>query len=214
MDSKSFETLAVGDSFGFSGVQWAVRELNLFQDPTGYRTSEWRIESSRRGEYYIMLEQDPAQTGGPNWYLSERLPSPKLLSPEMGKDVYNQLQESFSLNKTPPAALMVNGITFLFESSSSGQANWDGESLRRTTWEYWDKTHSRNLALESWANGELLVYLARKIAPDKIYDLQRGGAKNVVSGFFGKGKPGMLEWICAIIVTLAGIVMFFMGGSQ
>jgi len=57
----------------------------------------------------------------------------------------------------------------------------------------------------------LLVYLARKITPDKIYDLQRGGAKNVVSGFFGKGKPGTLEWICALIVTMVGLMLFFEG---
>ncbi len=211
MDSNHLESLAVGDSFNFSGVQWAVRELNLFQDPSGYRTSEWRIESSRRGEYYLMVEYDPAQSGGPFWYLSERIPSPKLLNPEEGKDVYRQLQRSSLINETPPPALMSNGMTFLFESSSSGRTNWEGESQQRTTWEYWDKTHSRNLALEFWGNGDLLVYLARKIALNKIRGVKKGGAKNVESGFFGKGKPSVLEWICAIIVTLVGIMMFLTG---
>jgi len=214
MNSSHLESLAVGDSFSLSGVQWAVRELNLFQDPSGYCTSEWRIESSRRGEYYLMVEHDPTQNGGPFWYLSERISSPKLLCPENGKNMYQQLQESFSVNKTPPAALMTNGMTFLFESNSSGRANWDGESRQRTTWEYWDKTHSRNLALEFWENGEMLVYLARKIAPHKIGNLQKGGAKNVVSGFFGKGKPSTLEWICAMIVTIVGIMIFLSGFSR
>lgn len=210
MDNHDLERLAVGDSFAFSGVRWAVRELNLFQDPSGYRTTEWRIESSRRGEYYLMVEHDPSQAD-PIWYLSERFAAPKLLAPEQGKNIYYQLKESFSANKIPPPALIANDMTFVFESSSSGQASWEGESLHRTTWEYWDKTHSRNLALEFWQNGDLLVYLARRIQVDRISDLQRGGAKNVVSGFFGGDKPSLLEWLCASLLTAAGLYMLFTG---
>jgi len=214
VDSKELETLAVGDSFSFSGVKWAVRELNLFRDPSGYRTSEWRIDSSRKGEYYLMLEHDPAQHDVPVWYLSERLPAPKLLDPESGKDICGKLQESFSSNKTPPPALIANDTTFVFESSSSGMFTSEGESQHRTTWEYWDKTHSRNLALEFWDDGNLLVYQARKIEPKAVIDLKRGGAKEVVSGFFGEGTPSTLEWICAILTTLFGVFMFLSGLSR
>jgi hypothetical protein len=209
MNSETLETLAVGDSFTFSGVQWAVRELNYFQDPSGYRTTEWRIASSRRGEYYLMVEYDPAQGMKPVWYLSERLPSPKILHAETGKNIYRQLRESFATNVSPPAALCVNDTTFVFESSSSGRFQSEGES-HRTTWEYWDTTHTRNLALEFWAEGELLVYLARVISPDKIHDLRRGEAHKVSRA----DEPTMAEWMCAIAVTLAGLFMFFKGISR
>jgi hypothetical protein len=214
MDSKQLEKLAVDDSFVFSGVLWAVRELNVFQDPSGYRTTEWRIASSRKGEYFLMLEHDPAQPKGPVWYLSERLPTPKLLSPETGKNLHGQLQESFSTTKTPPATLTVNDTFFIFESSSSGVFTSEGESQHRSTWEYWDKTHSRNLALEFWDDGNLLVYLARVIKPDQVQNIKTGGARQVKDRFFGQGAPSTLEWICATILTLLGLIMFLAGISR
>lgn len=214
MDAKRLERLAVGDSFVFSGVLWAVRELNVFQDPSGYRTTEWRIASSRKGEYFLMQEHDPAHGAGPVWYLSERLSAPKLLSPETGKNISGQLQESFSSVKTPAPTLTVNDTSFIFESSSSGMFTSQGESQHRTTWEYWDKTHSRNLALEFWDDGNLLVYLARTIKPEQVQDIQTGGAKKVKDRFLGEGAPSTLEWICATIMTLLGLIMFLSGISR
>lgn len=208
MNGDELEKLAVGDSIELSGVHWAVRELNLFQDPSGYRTSEWRIDSSRRGEFYLMVEHDPAQAA-PVWYLSERLSSPKILSPETGKNIYRRLQESFSTSTTPPAALTATDTTFYFESSSSGIFTSQGESQHRSTWEYWDKTHSRNLALEFWDDGNLLVYLARVIRPESVQSLRKGGASEVRGRFLGEGVPSTLEWICALIMTLLGLAMFF-----
>jgi hypothetical protein len=214
MAGKELEKLGVDDSFLFSGVLWAVRELNVFQDPSGYRTTEWRIASSRKGEYFLMLEHDPAQKAGPVWYLSERLATPKLLAPESGKNLYGKLQESFSTCTTPPATLTVNDTIFLYESRSSGVFTSQGESQHRTTWEYWDKTHSRNLALEFWDDGNLLVYLARIIKPEQIQDIRTGGAVQVKDRFFGEGAPSTLEWICAIILTLLGLFMFLSGISR
>jgi hypothetical protein len=214
MDSNQLERLAVGDSFVFSGVRWAVRELNVFQDPSGYRATEWRIASARKGEYFLMREHDPAQPVDPVWYLSERLVAPKLLSQETGKNLYVQLQKSFSTNKTPPLTLTVTDTNFIFESTSSGAFTSQGESQHRTTWEYWDKTHSRNLALEFWDDGNLLVYLARVIKPQQIQDIQTGGAQHVKDRFFGEGAPRILEWICATILTLLGLIMFLLGISR
>jgi len=214
MDSKQLERLAVGDSFIFSGVLWAVRELNVFQDPSGYRTTEWRIASARKGEYFLMQEHDPAQSAGPVWYLSERLATPKLLSPETGENLYSKLQESFSSTKTPPSTLTVTDTAFIFESSSSGIFTSQGESQHRATWEYWDKTHSRNLALEFWDDGNLLVYLARVIKPEQVQDIKTGGAQQVKDRFFGEGAPSTLEWICATILTLLGLIMFLSGISR
>ncbi|MCM0083028.1 DUF4178 domain-containing protein [Geomonas sp. Red32] len=214
MNSDQLEQLAVGDSFILSGVQWAVRELNLFQDPSGYRTVEWRVQSSRAGEYYLMVEHDPAHPAGPIWYLSERLPSPKLIRPDTGGNVFGKLQETFSSHAAPPPALAVNGTTFLFESSSSGTFTSDGETQHRSTWEYWDQTHSRNLALEFWDDGNLLVYQARTIRPESVITLQKGGAKEVPDRFFGQSKPGTAEWICALALTIIGLMMFFAGISR
>lgn len=210
MEDSPLDFLAAGDSFALSGVTWAVRELHYYHDPDGYATREWRIESSQRGEYYLLREHDPARSDNPVWYLSERLVSPKLLSPSEGRNVFAQLKKTFSANVVPPASLNANGTTYLYESTSSCRADWDGTPMQRTTWEYWDTTHSRNLALEFWGNGELLVYQAGKVEPEAITDLQKGGAKQLSGRFFGKGRPGKLEWFCAVAMTLEGIAMLLM----
>src|SRR5208282_2830199 len=45
-----------------------------------------------------------------------------------------------------------------------------GDRTQKTTWEYWDAAHARNLAVELWESGELDCYLGNYIkAADVAY---------------------------------------------
>jgi Domain of unknown function (DUF4178) len=169
LTGETLQDLKEGDRITYHGVRWQVCDQSTYEDDKGYTTQEWLLKSTTGKEYYLLRETDPSNVEGPvQWYLAEELQHPTLLNAETQEDVLTQIPERMKLRATPYPALQLFNRIYQFESQTDGTYNADGETRQRITWDYWDKSHLWNLALEGWDNGVLHLYSTREVQPEEF----------------------------------------------
>ncbi len=172
LTGETLQELKEGDRITYHGVRWQVCDQSNYQDDKGYATQEWLLKSTTGKEYYLLKETDPSNPeGAVQWYLAEEIIHPTLLNPETQQDVLTQIPERMKLRATPYPALQLFNRTYHFESETDGTFNADQETRQRITWDYWDKSHLWNLALEGWDNGVLHLYSTREVQPEEFSEL-------------------------------------------
>ncbi|NJM75193.1 MAG: DUF4178 domain-containing protein [Acaryochloridaceae cyanobacterium RU_4_10] len=169
LTGETLQDLKEGDRITYHGVRWQVCDRSTYKDDKGYTTQEWLLKSTTGKEYYLLQETDPSNSeGSVQWYLAEELQHPTLLNPETQEDVLTRIPERMKLRATPYPALQLFNRSYQFESQTDGTYNADGETRQRITWDYWDKSHLWNLALEGWDNGVLHLYSTREVQPEEF----------------------------------------------
>jgi Domain of unknown function (DUF4178) len=154
LTGETLQDLKEGDRITYHGVRWQVCDRSTYEDDKGYTTQEWLLKSTTGKEYYLLQETDPSNPEGVvQWYLAEELTHPTLLNPETQEDVLTRIPERMKLDATPYPTLQLFNRIYQFESQTDGTYNADQETRQRITWDYWDKSHLWNLALEGWDNG-------------------------------------------------------------
>jgi hypothetical protein len=73
---------------------------------------------------------------------------------------------------------MVYGKTYYYDSQTRGAYSAEGEAtgdrVERVTWDYWDADHRGNLAIETWPDGRLELYISQVIDPQSVVVQPRG----------------------------------------
>lgn len=167
------QQLRPGDRVKYHGVQWDVKDYSTYDDPYGYQTAEWLLRSPKGTEYYLLREVDeviaaPAvqrrendDSQNPetlvNWYLADEV-RPQIFLPDSRENIVPTLWQDMQGQKEPYLELQLFSKVYYFESKTQGRFEGDEVKTSRITWDYWDKDHHLNLALEAWPNRELHVY--------------------------------------------------------
>jgi hypothetical protein len=126
------------------------------------------------------------------------------------------------------------GLAHGLDETTAGHYSEDpGESVQKTTWDYWDAKHEVNLAVERWADGRVECYHGRRIDPDRIViagagdgggglagmasALAGGGPVARVASAFGSGTPvaGTLSalGLSAVLGVIAMIPAVVLGAT-
>jgi hypothetical protein len=202
------QQLRPSDRLQYRGVAWDVIDYSTYRDAKSYQTEEWLLQSKQGKEYYLLREVDPDNPDSlVHWYLAEEIYQPKLFVPDFSKSVTmtNLWQDMQRISPNYPA-LKLFDKTYYFESSTKGEYNGDWETSSRLTWDYWDKKHQQNLAIEAWLNGELHIYLSTVVNPQAFSNIQ----KRVVQDFSGL-QLRSLKILAACILTVVGFLLLVFG---
>ena len=163
-------------------ISYEVKDYSSYTDAKGYQTEEWLLNSSTDLEYYLLREVDPDnQNNFVNWYLSEEVAEPKLFNADNQDNVVTYLWKNMQEKNTPYPELKLYGDSYYFESKTEGSYQGEYGESTRITWDYWDRSHQRNLAIEAWPDGDLHVYLTKLINPEQITIIEEGLGKKTSS---------------------------------
>lgn len=194
------EQLRPGDRVSYRGIQWRVKDYSMYTDPNGYETTEWLLQTSR-SEYYLLREIDPQnQESLVNWYLAEEVSSPSISEPNLGVRVDGSLWHYMVEGNTPYPELQMFNRFYEFESQTKGTYEEGNRETSRITWDYWDKPHQWNLALEAWPNGQLHVYSTQVVDPRAFSQIVKGAGRTP-------------RWLLALRWSLGvtGIILIIVG---
>lgn len=196
------QQLRAGDRIKYHGVRWDVKDYSTYDDPVGYKTSEWLVRSPRGKEYYLLREVD---THNPetrvNWYLAEEITHPKIFQPDSKENIVPRLWQDMQGQREPYPELQSFDRVHYFESQTRGSYEGDEGNTNRITWDYWDRVHYWNLAFEAWPNRELHIYLTKVVKPEEFYVLEKGAIK----------QNFVAQLIIAISLLFVGILLLIFG---
>jgi len=218
LTESQLEGLRSGDRLSYHGAQWQVAEYSTYDDPNGYATKEWLLKSELGKEHYLLQEIDPQSPNQVNWYLAEEVKHPRLAEPDNNRDLTNVLWGDMMGRQVPPPSLQSLGKQYSFESETEGSYTSDGEDCTRVTWDYWDKAHQWNLALEAFPDSTFRVYSTKVVTPADFSSLTTGkfrrqapksGAGSAVWG--GNDPKYAIQVILALMLIMAGVVIMIVG---
>ncbi|MFM2060750.1 MAG: hypothetical protein RLZZ507_420 [Cyanobacteriota bacterium] len=202
--------LRPGDRVMYSSVDWDIKDYSTYQDPQGYQTDEWLLVSSGGSEYYLLREYDPTEElNSVTWYISNLLENVHLYLPNSQEDIVPRLWQEMQALTTPYPELKLFYKTYYFDSQTEGSYDAKGKTKSRITWDYWDKDHFVNLAIEAFPNRKLDIYSTKVVQPKEFSNIQKGvGPQRQMTIFT---SPLMTELILAIIVFSTGILLIIFG---
>src|SRR5262249_29650040 len=104
------------------------------------------------------------QEGNPTrWFFTRRIPA-EAVTVAGGASVAKH-----TAGQAPPPALTYDGQSYRYTDKTEGTYEDEpGQRTGKTTWEYWDAGHVRNLAVEVWADGRIDCYRGTYIDPAQV----------------------------------------------
>ena len=204
------QLLRPGDRLKYHGVKWDVKDYSTYDDAYGYQTAEWLLSAPKGTEYYLLREVDSQNPETlVNWYLADEV-RPQIFLPDSRENIVPTLWQDMQGQKEPYPELQLFCLVYYFESKTQGSFEGDEVKTSRITWDYWDKDHHRNLALEAWpTNQELHVYSTKVVEPEEFSDIEKG----VVQPESSQASSSAIcsQRILAFSILVAGILMMIFG---
>ncbi len=199
------QQLRSGDRVKYHGVQWQVKNYSTYDDSNGYETTEWLLRSPAGAESYLLREIDPQNPESlVHWYLAEEISNPKIFQPEVFNNLAVRLWHDMQGQQAPYPELQALSRSYYFESQTEGTYDGKEGESSRITWDYWDKAHQWNLAIEAWPNGELHIYSTKVVRPEEFSEIDKGGVVNLSS------FP-IWEFLGAFCFLVGGILILIFG---
>ena len=208
----------VGQTLSFDGREWEVTDHSSYWNDEGYRVTEWCCETEGVEAYLLKEVKDGEPT---RWFFTRGIPRAAVTGLDPGRPA------------APPGTLTYEGRTYRYAETDEGTYEDEpGERVAKTTWEYWDDGHQRNLAVEVWGDGRVDCYHGAYIDPVAV-TLEapladdgpgEGGGMAAAASLIGaaarlagakagaKGGGGANPFVAAaVILPLVYILPFFVG---
>lgn len=207
---KQIDHLAVGNGIRFRNVKWAVTDKDEYVESADYRETQWTLLTAGKRTAYL-IQSDENTDHGPEriWIFSRPVPLESVRYKNENGD-WMLFEECGRLYKPPQVAALGETI-FTLQGETSGQAeDDDGNMVTKLTWDYYDESGARNLAIEVWKeeDGDYPeAYDGESISPDEVEILD---AKEVAQ----IRRVAASDWQ-GLGLTIAGavIVVLFLWGA-
>lgn len=212
MEAVSIETqlqeMRTGDRVRYRGIDWDIADYSTYHDEKGYQTDEWLLQSSGGTECYLLREYDPENISETvNWYISNAVKNTGILLPNSPEDITSLLWEQMKIVREPYPELRVMYKSYYFDSETQGEYQTSSTTEHRITWDYWNKEHTTNLAIEAFSGHQLDIYTTKAVRTEEFYNIQKGVKKP--TGGWNANLAG--EAIGAIIFIFTGLLFFIFG---
>src|SRR5687768_1289124 len=171
----------VGLTFQLSGKRWTITDHSSYASPEGYHVDEWECEAAgKKSETAYLLRESEEEI---RWYFTRPIPiSAVTLS---GGKPFAEVAATLT---EPPDALVYRGLAHGLDETTDGTyAENPGESVQKTTWDYWDAKQELNLAVERWADGRVECFHGRRTDPKTMTIVGGRMAATLASGLRTKG---------------------------
>lgn len=145
----NLEGMKRGDWVRWGGLDWEVTDRNVYRESAEYEETQWELEDGSSTRYLVRSEEK--KPGGTEvvWVCTVQTGVRRIEYHTPGGQL-ERLREKNALDAPPPKVLF-DGVVYSLDGETEGKAVDDeGNNVTKLTWDYYDATRRRNLAIEVW----------------------------------------------------------------
>lgn len=210
VNQTQLQELRPGDRLTYHAVDWDIEDYSTYQDSKGYQTDEWLLTSKGGLEYYLLREFEPDNAqSAVTWYLANTVQNCRIFLPNSQENIVPRLWQEMQSPANPYPELLLFHKPYYLESRTQGSYEGKEERTSRITWDYWDRDHHINLAIEAFPDGKLDIYSTQIVQPKEFSNIQKEVELKQKSSPDGINK--IIEFIVAFFLLFAGLLLMIFG---
>jgi hypothetical protein len=147
---KALEELKKGDSVRYDHTDWLVSAKELHEESKDYHETQWTLISGSKKTGYLVRSAEKKEDGFEFiWVFTKEIWLEHIQYQDLqGKWLDFQEKKFVS---APPQTVRFRETRFNYQGETSGKArDDDGNLVTKLTWDYYDDSRKRNLAIEIW----------------------------------------------------------------
>lgn len=155
----NLQDMRAGDWVRWGSIDWEVIDRTLYRESADYQEVQWELEGSGDTRYLVMSTENKGGTPEVVWVCTRQTGINRIQRPREGGGWVN-FREKDSMSAAPPK-VKFDGVDYSLEGETEGTAESDeGETVTKLTWDYYDASRKRNLAIEVWQCSDADYYEA------------------------------------------------------
>ena len=152
--TKPLEDLKKGDCLRYRQTDWFVFCREIYKETEAYQETQWTLVAKGNIAVYLIRSEEKKETGLECiWVLTKQIPLDTLQYEPSPGTWLPLFEEPFV--SAAPRSLRLGSTIVNFEGETSGLARDDeGLTVTKLTWDYYDDTKTRNIAIEVWKESD------------------------------------------------------------
>lgn len=154
------QDLKTGDWVRWDSQQWEVTDRDLYRESADYQEVQWELESTGGDTRYLLVSRENKGGAAEEVWVCTRQAGIGQVQRRLPSGEWESFKETDSM-PSAPAAVRFDGLDFKLEGETEGIAeDDDGNNVNKLTWDYYDQSRRRNLAIEVWQEPDADYYEA------------------------------------------------------
>lgn len=229
--------MRAGDWVRWGSIDWEVTERTTYRESADYHEVQWELEGGGGTRYLVMSTENKGGSPEVVWVCTRQTGIGRVQRPDPSGG-WRNFKEKDAMD-APPPRVKYDGVDYTLEGESEGSAESDeGETVNKLTWDYYEASRKRNLAIEVWQCSDADYYEAydgqvvrpadfNRIPPKARRGLPRGEAAGtfavagfaslfflpIVAGVMGAMDTGA-EYLVALLIPAALGLLAFLAGTH
>lgn len=203
------EDMREGDWVRWESRDWEVTERSTYRESSDYFETQWELQPEAGTTHYLVRSQEKKPDGVEEVWVCTRQTAIGGVQVEAKSGGWRGLKGKDSM-AAAPAKVKFSGLEFSLDGQTEGRAEDDeGDTVDKLTWDYYDPTRSRNLAIEVWQEPDADYYEAydgKVVRPSDFTPIPpRASRRRREPGEAGPaGYAAAALFACLFFVPLAG----------
>lgn len=138
-----------GDWVRWESVDWEITDRTTYRESSDYQEVQWELEGSGGTRYLVQSRENKGGSVEEVWVCTRQAGIGQVQRPSPSGGWQN-FREKDAMDGPPPK-VKFDGLEFAFEGDTEGKAvDDDGNNVTKLTWDYYDASRRRNVAIEVW----------------------------------------------------------------
>ncbi|HAH30965.1 MAG TPA: hypothetical protein DCL44_01475 [Elusimicrobia bacterium] len=208
---EKLEELRVGDWVRWGGSEWEVTDRNTYAKSGAYNEIHWKLEPDMGQERYLVMSKEDKGASVEEICVCTREAVISDVEYKAQSGQWQAFRETDSLSEAP-ATIRFKNLEFNLQGETSGtDEDDDGNTVTTLTWDYYDSSHSRNIAIEIWKEPDADYFEAYdgNVTKPSDFELLPPRAATITKSFIKESVPAVILFLfsCAFALPLlAGIL--------
>ncbi len=206
------EDMRVGDWVRWDSRDWEVTDRDVYRGSADYGETQWELSPGYGSPYYLVRSLENKDGGTEEIWICTKetgIGGVQYLSPS-GDWINFKEQDSL---QTPPGRARYGEVELSLDGETKGRAEDDeGSTVTKLTWDYFDSTRRRNIAIEVWKESDADYYEAydgRVVSRSEFQPIppRAGASRNYGSLGDAVGYLVAAAFAACFILPLAGGIL-------
>jgi len=148
------DLLKRGNAVRYRQEDWVVTDKTAYKVSANYQEIQWTLANRQRDVLYL-LRADEVKDGSTHssWVITRQIKIADI-SYDDGQGKVKLLAGDEFLS-VPPKSMIYQNVSFDLDGENTGKAkDDDGRMVTKITWDYYDPSRKRNLAIEIWKESD------------------------------------------------------------
>jgi len=154
------EDMRRGDWVRWDSRNWEVTDLDTFRESADYIETQWELEPQSGDTHYLVRSRENKAGGTEEIWVCTKETAIGGIQRPMPDGKWTNFREK-DLVAAPPERVRLGDAEFSYDGQSEARAeDDDGETVDKLTWDYYDQSRKRNVAIEIWKESDADYYEA------------------------------------------------------